>query len=59
MNAMLIWSNGITINTIIFEDKDGKTGYERAVEQMHKEYDDHNYLDDADEELGAYKGNNF
>lgn len=56
MKAMLIWSDGTTINTHIFEDKDGKAGYELAVEHMHKEYDDHNWNNDAKEEYGAYRG---
>ena len=50
MKAMLIWSNGTIIHTHIFEDKDGKTGYELAVEHMHKKYDDHNWNNDAEEE---------
>lgn len=56
MKAMLIWSDGTTINTHIFEDKDGKTGYENAVEHMHAEYDDHNCNGNAREDFGAYKG---
>lgn len=56
MKAMLIWSDGTNINTRIFEDKDGKTGYELAVEHMHKEYDDHNWKDSAKEEFGAFRG---
>lgn len=53
MRAMLVWSNGTEMCTYIFEDKDGKTGYERAVEQMHKEYDEHGT---PKEEFGAFKG---
>ena len=56
MKAMLIWSDGTNISTHIFEDKDGKTGYELAVEHMHKEYDDHNWRDSAKEEFGAFRG---
>lgn len=56
MKAMLIWSDGTNINTRIFEDKDGKTGYELAVEHMHKEYDDHNWKASAKEEFGAFRG---
>lgn len=56
MKAMLIWSNGLEINHHIFEDKDGKTGYELAVEHMHKEYDNHNCNGDASEEYGAFRG---
>lgn len=55
MKAMLIWSDGTNINTHIFEDKDGKTGYERAVEQMHKEYDEHGT---PSEDCGAFRGDN-
>lgn len=57
MRTMLIWSNGSEINTHIFEDKDGKTGHELAVEEMHKEYDKHNRYNDASEEYGAYREN--
>lgn len=42
MRAMLIWSDGHSLNYTIFEDKDNKTGFERAQEQMHKEYDERN-----------------
>lgn len=33
MKAMLIWSDGHSLHYTIFEDKDGKTGFERAQEQ--------------------------
>lgn len=56
MKAILIWSNGAKVHTHIFEDKNGKTGYERAVEQMHKEYDEHNYNGYAKEDFGAFRG---
>lgn len=38
MKAMLIWSDGTEINQSIYEDKDGVSGVDRAVAQMHKEY---------------------
>lgn len=56
MRAILIWSDGTTISTHRFDDRDGKTGYELAVEAMHREYDDHNFKGNATEEYGAYRG---
>ena len=40
MKAMLIWSDGCSLHYNVFEDKDNETGFERAQEQMHKEYDE-------------------
>lgn len=36
MKAMLIWSDGHSLNYTIFDDKDDKTGFERAQEQVLK-----------------------
>lgn len=38
MKAMLVWSNGNEIYHILFKDKDGKTGHNRAIERMHEDY---------------------
>lgn len=54
MKAMLIWSDGTEINQSIYEDKDGVSGVDRAVAQMHKEYAEHG--DNPDEEYGSYEG---
>lgn len=59
MRAMLIWSNGFETNTIIFNDENGKTGLERARQQMFAEYDSHNCNGDADENLGAIKSTDY
>ena len=48
MKAMLIWSDGHSLNYTIFEDKDNKTGFERAQEQMFKEYDERDNDFEAD-----------
>ena len=53
MTAILSWSNGIELNTRIFYDLDGKSGYERAQKQMLKEYDEHG---DPEDDSGAYRG---
>ena len=54
MKAMLIWSDGTEINHSIYEDKDGISGVDRAVAQMHKEYAEHG--DTPDDEYGSYEG---
>lgn len=54
MKAMLIWSDGTEINHSIYEDKDGISGVDRAVAQMHKEYTEHG--DTPDDEYGSYEG---
>lgn len=59
MKAMLIWSDGHSLNYTIFEDKDNKTGFERAQEQMFKEYDERDNDFEADPECGARKTANF
>lgn len=60
MKAMLIWSDGHSLNYTIFDDKDDKTGFERAQEQMFKEYDERNASGaKADIELGACKAATF
>lgn len=60
MKAMLIWSDGHSLHYTIFEDKDGKTGFERAQEQMNKEYDEKNTSGyKADIELGSCKAASF
>lgn len=59
MKAMLIWSDGHSLNYTIFEDKDNKTGFERAQEQMFKEYDERDNDFEADPECGACKAANF
>lgn len=59
MKAMLIWSDGHSLNYTIFEDKDNKTGFERAQEQMFKEYDERDNDFEADPECGACKASNF
>lgn len=55
MKAMLIWSDGTEINHSIYEDKDGISGVDRAVAQMHKEYAE---LWDTPEDKnnGSYEG---
>ena len=59
MKAMLIWSDGHSLNYTIFEDKDNKTGFERAQEQMFNEYDERDNDFEADPECGACKAANF
>lgn len=60
MKAILIWSDGYSLNYTIFDDKDDKTGFERAQEQMFKEYDERNASGaKADIELGACKATTF
>ena len=59
MRTMLIWSDGHSLNYTIFEDKDNKTGFERAQEQMFKEYDERDNDFEADPECGACKAANF
>lgn len=59
MRAVLIWSNGFETNTIIFNDENGKTGLERARQQMFAEYDSHNCNGDVDENLGAIKSTDY
>ena len=60
MKAMLIWSDGCSLHYNVFEDKDNETGFERAQEQMHKEYDERNASGaKADIELGACKAATF
>ena len=60
MKAMLIWSDGCSLHYNVFEDKDNETGFERAQEQMHKEYDERNASGaKANIELGACKAATF
>lgn len=59
MKAMLIWSDGHSLNYTIFDDKDDKTGFEHAQEQMFKEYDERDDDFEADPECGACKAANF
>lgn len=54
MKAMLIWSDGTEINYTIYKDKNGISGVDRAIKQMHQEYDEHG--DNPDEEYGSFKG---
>ena len=54
MKAMLIWSDGTEINQSIYEDKDGVSGVDRAVAQMHKEYAEHG--DNPDDAYGSFEG---
>lgn len=54
--AILVWSNGYEMNYCQFSGATQEEADELARTQMWKEYDDHNYNLDANEECGSYKG---
>jgi hypothetical protein len=54
---MLVWSDGQNIFHSFFEDeKGGKTGYRKAIEQMEKEYNDEMKAAKKDEEANGEIG---
>lgn len=58
MKAILVWSDRTNMKYSLFDDKDGISGYERAVEAMYKEFDIYNQKNIIPNPY-VYKGNDY